>query len=950
MSNEEKIYDLMDWAAIEAIVYSEHDNPHELLGPHATPDGILIGAYVPEAQSITVVTEKEEYEMISEDDAGYFAALLPGKRIPAYHLRVVHRDGIVEEFEDPYAFASQFTEKDLERFTNGIHYEIYEKLGAHPMTIKGVPGTLFAVWAPNCIRVSVVGDFNRWDGRRHPMRRLGDSGIFELFVPGIGVNAIYKYELKAKGGLTYLKADPYANAAELRPANASMVADLNEFEWSDAAWLAQRKKNNFEQQPISIYEVHLGSFKKPQEVNGSFYNYREIAVMLAAYVKEMGYTHIELMPVMEHPFDGSWGYQVTGYYAVTSRYGTPEDFMFFMNYMHEQGIGVILDWVPAHFPRDTFGLASFDGTCLYEHLDPRQGSHPHWGTLIYNYGRPQVSNFLIANALFWVEKYHADGIRMDAVASMLYLDYGKQDGEWVANKYGGNENLEAIEMLHHLSSVFHKRKDGAVLIAEESTAWPEVTGDVEKGALGFDMKWNMGWMNDFTNYMKLDPLFRKGMHGALTFSMMYAYSEKFILVFSHDEVVHGKASMLYKMPGTMPEKFANLRLAYGFMMAHPGKKLLFMGQEFGQTREWSEERSLDWNLLDNEEHVQLQSYSAALNHFYTAHPALFEQDYKPEGFAWISCQDADHSLVSFVRNSKKSEEVLYVICNFTPVIYEGFKAAVPFMGKYKEIFNSDAAEFGGSGRVNARQKTAKLGDVDGQEQYIDITIPPFGFVVFRAEKDEQAEKAKKAKAKPVKKAAEKVEVKAEKAEKTEKPKRSRAAKKVEKPVEEVTAEPKPEVKAEKATEAEVKAEKAVKAEKTEKPKRARAAKKEEKPVEEAAEPKPEAEVKKAAEKTEKPKRTRAAKKVEKSVEEAAAEPKKAEVKAEEAAKAEVKEESKEEPKPEAEVKKATEKAEKAEKPEVKAAEPAEAVKAPAKKSSKKPSRAARKAANASKKK
>ncbi len=942
MNNEEKIYDLMDWAAIEAIVYSEHDNPHEVLGPRVTSDGVLIGAFVPEAQSITVVTDKEEYEMISEDEAGYFAALLPGKKIPAYHLRVVHQDGIVEEFEDSYAFASQFTEKDLERFTNGIHYEIYEKMGAHPMTIKGVSGTLFAVWAPNCLRVSVVGDFNRWDGRRHPMRRLGDSGIFELFVPGVGANAIYKYELKAKGGLTYLKADPYANAAELRPANASVVAELNDFEWSDAAWMAQRKKANFEQQPVSIYEVHLGSFKKPQEVNGSFYNYREIAVMLASYVKQMGYTHIELMPIMEHPFDGSWGYQVTGYYAVTSRYGTPEDFMFFMNYMHEQGIGVILDWVPAHFPRDTFGLSNFDGTCLYEHLDPRQGAHPHWGTLIYNYGRPQVANFLIANALFWVEKYHADGIRMDAVASMLYLDYGKQDGEWVANKYGGNENLEAIELLHHLSSVFRKRKDGAFLIAEESTAWPEVTGDVNKGALGFDMKWNMGWMNDFTNYMKLDPLFRKGMHGALTFGMMYAYSEKFILVFSHDEVVHGKASMLYKMPGTMPEKFANLRLAYGFMMTHPGKKLLFMGQEFGQTREWSEERSLDWNLLDNEDHVQMQSYTAALNHFYTSHPALFEQDYKPEGFSWISCQDADHSIVSFVRNSKKSEEVLYVVCNFTPVIYEGFKAAVPFMGKYKEIFNSDAVEFGGSGRVNPRQKTAKLGDVDGQDQYIDITIPPFGFVVFRAEKDEQAEKAKKAGAKTTKKTAtkrteakaevkgaekaektetKKAEVKAEKAEKTEKPKRTRTTKKAEKAAveEKVVEVKKAEVKEEAKTE--------VKAEK--------------------------------AEKAEKPKRTRTTKKAEKAaVEEKVVEAKKAEVKEE--AKAEVKAEAAEMP---AEVKKETkaETAEKTEKPvEVKAAEPkpeikeeakpvAEPAKAPAKKS-KKPSRAARKAANTSKKK
>ncbi len=748
--NENEVYELMDWASIEALVYSEHDNPHEILGAHATERGILIGAYVPEAQEITVITEKGgEYPMLCEDEAGYFAALLDGKRIPQYRLRAKHRDGSVEEYTDPYSFAPVISEKDCELFSKGIHYTVYEKLGAHILKQNGTEGTLFAVWAPNAMRVSVVGNFNQWDGRRHQMRRLGDSGIFELFIPGIGKGEIYKYELKARGGLTYLKADPYANAAELRPANASVVAQLDSFSWSDAAWMDARKRRNYDEEPMSIYEVHLGSFRKPEEKNGSFYNYREIAVMLADYVGKMGYTHIELMPVMEHPFDGSWGYQVTGYYAVTSRYGTPEDFMYFMNYMHERGIGVILDWVPAHFPRDTFGLSNFDGTCLYEHADPRQGSHPHWGTLIYNYARPQVSNFLIANALFWVEKYHADGIRMDAVASMLYLDYGKGYGEWVANKYGGHENLDAIELFHHLNSVFHKRKDGAMLIAEESTAWPEVTGDVENGGLGFDFKWNMGWMNDFTNYMKQDPLFRKGSHGALTFSMMYAYSEKFILVLSHDEVVHGKASMLYKMPGTIQEKFSNLRLAYGFMTAHPGKKLLFMGQEFGQTREWSEERSLDWNLLEFEEHRQMQEYSAKLNELYRKHPALHQLDYDPDGFEWMSCMDADHSIVSFVRRSKKQEEILYVICNFTPVIYENYKAAVPFAGKYKEIFSSDAEEFGGSGRVNPRAKTAKEGEVDGRENYIEITLPPLGIAVFSAVKDESKKSAGKGSAKEV---------------------------------------------------------------------------------------------------------------------------------------------------------------------------------------------------------
>ena len=748
---EQKIYDLMDWAAIEAVVYSEADMPHEILGPRLTEDGVLICGFMPEAQSMVLVLEKgEEYPMVKEDEAGYFAALIPSKKIPAYTLRAQHRDGHIEGYVDPYAFEPYISKEDCEKFSQGIHYTIYEKLGAHILKRRSVgkmevTGTHFAVWAPNAMRVSVVGNFNNWDGRRHQMQRLGDSGIFEIFIPGVKQGEVYKFEIKAKGGLTYLKADPYANAAELRPANASIVTDLSEFCWTDKKWMEARRQTNLEEAPMSIYEVHLGSFKKPEEKNGSFYNYRELAVMLAEYVKKMGYTHIELMPVMEHPFDGSWGYQVTGYYAATARYGTPQDFMYFMNYMHEQGIGVILDWVPAHFPRDTFGLSNFDGTCLYEHQDPRKGAHPHWGTLIYNYARPQVSNFLIANALFWVEKFHADGIRMDAVASMLYLDYGKNAGEWVANEYGGHENLDAIELFHHLNSVFHKREDGAVLIAEESTAWPEVTGNVKNGGLGFDFKWNMGWMNDFTGYMKQDPLFRKGCHGALTFGMMYAYSEKFVLVFSHDEVVHGKASMLYKMPGSMEQKFANLRLAYGFMMTHPGKKLLFMGQEFGQTREWSEERSLDWDLLSYEKHYQMQNYSAKLNDFYRRHPALYEMDYDPKGFSWVSCQDADHSLVSFARYSKKSTEKLFVICNFTPVEYQGYKAAVPFWGKYKEIFNSEAAEFGGSGMVNPRVKQAKEGEVDGQDQYIEIALPPFGFVVFSAEETEKKKAAKRVK-------------------------------------------------------------------------------------------------------------------------------------------------------------------------------------------------------------
>jgi 1,4-alpha-glucan branching enzyme len=482
---------------------------------------------------------------------------------------------------------------------------------------------------------------------------------------------------------------------------------------------------------MSIYEVHLGSWKKPCIEDGrDFYNYRELAPMLAGYVKDMGYTHVELMPIMEHPFDGSWGYQVTGYFAPTARYGSPEDFMFFMDYMHQQGIGVILDWVPAHFPRDAFGLANFDGTCLYEHLDPRQGAHPHWGTLIYNYGRPQVSNFLIANALFWVDKFHVDGIRMDAVASMLYLDYGKSDGEWVANIYGGNENLEAVELFKHMNSIFKKRKDGAILIAEESTAWPMITGDLDKGGLGFDLKWNMGWMNDFTNYMKCDPLFRKGRHGELTFSMIYAYSEKFMLVFSHDEVVHEKGSLINKMPGDEEQKFANLRVTFGFMMAHPGKKLLFMGQDFAQVSEWNEEKSLDWELLNQDKHAQMNRYTKDLNKLYRQYPAMYQLDFVEEGFEWISNMDADHSILVFIRKTCKKEETLLIVCNFTPVVYQAFSIGVPFEGKYKEVFNSDRECYGGQGNINSRLKQSKLQDADGRDNAISIIVPPLGLTIF----------------------------------------------------------------------------------------------------------------------------------------------------------------------------------------------------------------------------
>ena len=727
----DKLYELMDWPEIEAVVYSEEYAPREILGPHVTGDGVLVQCFFPGADKVTVKMTKDgrEYPMSKEDDAGYFAVLLSGRKIPEYTY-LVEQEGEQIECYDAYAFPCQITLEEEQKFINGICYDIYEKLGAHPMTVNGVDGVYFAVWAPNAARVSVVGDFNHWDGRVYQMQRLSVSGIYELFIPQIPVGSLYKYELKLKDGLTYLKADPYANQAELRPATASVVADLTQYVWKDQTWMKERKKIQTEDAPMFVYEMHLASWKKPED-GREFYNYRELAPMIVAYVKEMGYTHVELMPVMEHPFDASWGYQVTGYYAPTSRYGSPEDFMYFVDTLHQAGIGVILDWVPAHFPRDTFGLANFDGTCLYEHLDPRQGYHPHWGTLIYNYGRPQVKNFLIANALFWTEKFHADGIRFDAVASMLYLDYGKNDGEWVANIYGGNENLDAVELLKHLNSIFKKKHPDALLIAEESTAWPRVTGSVDtEDGLGFDYKWNMGWMNDFIGYMSNDPYFRGAHHNELTFSMVYAYSERFMLSLSHDEVVHQKGSLLEKMPGTEDKKFANLRAAYGFFMAHPGKKLLFMGQEYGQVHEWAENKALDWEDLEKPAHRQMQNYMKALIQLYKTHPALWKLDYDSDGFEWINCVEWEKSMVTFLRKSKKQEDTLVVICNFSDVAYEEELVGVPYAGKYKEILNSDAKEYGGTGVVNPRVKIAKKEETDDRPYTIKVKVAPLSVAIY----------------------------------------------------------------------------------------------------------------------------------------------------------------------------------------------------------------------------
>lgn len=743
---EERLYSKMQWPEIEALVYSEHDRPRQILGQKVTDDGVLITAFNPDAEAITVKSTKDnkEYPMEKADEGGYFAALIDRtEAFPYVYIIKYGEDNVVEQ-ADPYAFDSLFSEEDIKKFEAGIHYKIYDLLGAHVTTIDGVEGVHFAVWAPEAIRVSVVGDFCNWDGRRYPMQRLGDSGIHELFIPGLTEGVIYKYEVKIKGDTVVLKSDPYGYYTELRPNTASIVYDIHKYQWQDGDWMEKHKTEDTKSEPMLIYELHLGGFKKPDEEDGRyFYNYRELAPMIAEYVKDMGYTHIEVMPVMEHPLDESWGYQVTGYYAPTSRYGTPDDFMYFMDYMHQQGIGVILDWVPAHFPRDLGGLARFDGSCVYEHPDPRRGSHPHWGTLIFNYGRPQVSNFLIANALYWVEQYHADGIRMDAVASMLYLDYGKQDGEWLPNIYGSNENLEAIELLKHLNSVMKKRNPGTIMIAEESTAWPKITYPVEEDGLGFDYKWNMGWMNDFTGFMKLDPIYRKFHYGELLFSMVYAYSEDFVLVLSHDEVVHGKCSMIGKMPGEGSAKFDNLRVAYGFMAAHPGKKLLFMGQEYAQFTEFNEAKSLEWFMLDFEQHKQMQDYVRDLNHLYSSHPAFYKLDTHPEGFEWINCISADETMVVFLRKTEVEDETLLFVCNFTPVVYENHKIGVPFAGKYKEIFNSDAKIYGGQGNVNPRLKQSKKDECDDREDSIVITVPPMGMSVFTCTHLEPAKKTAK---------------------------------------------------------------------------------------------------------------------------------------------------------------------------------------------------------------
>ena len=727
---DKKLYKQMNWPKIEEIIYSECDNPHEMLGPHKIGKDILFQIFYPGAESVNLrLVDKNKDIPMEMVDEGFFACLLPSKEMGEYRYVINNSEADEVLISDPYRHKPLITKDDTDKFSVGIHYTIYDKLGAHPCVSDGEQGTYFAVWAPNAMRVSVVGDFNNWDGRIHQMRRLWDSGIFELFVPQAKIGMNYKFEIKTPGGLTYLKADPYAFASQMRPETASVITNIEDFKWEDEAFIQNRKNFQMGNVPMNVYEVYLGSFAETSD--GKIYaNYREIAPQLIKYVKEMGYTHIELMPVMEHPLDASWGYQVIGYYSPTSRYGSPEDFMYFMNEMHKAGIGVILDWVPAHFPRDTHGLGGFDGTCLYEHRDPRQGAHAHWGTLIFNYGRPQVSNYLIANALYWVEKYHADGIRMDAVASMLYLDYGKNDGEWVANMYGGNENLEAIELIKHLNSIMKKRNPGVLSIAEESTAFPMITGELENGGLGFDIKWNMGFMNDYLGYIRNDPYFRSYHHEELTFSMIYAYSEKFMLVFSHDEVVHGKSSMVGKMPGTIAHKLANLRLSYAYFMTHPGKKLIFMGQDIAEFDEWNEGRCVQWDLLKYPEHNGINALCNELNHLYLQEEALYTKDDEPEGFEWLNAISSKECYLSYIRKGIKPEDILVIVANFAGV-EQTIRTGVPYEGKYQEILNTDAKEFGGSDLVNKKTVCAEGIRWDEKEQSIELKLAPLSLSILR---------------------------------------------------------------------------------------------------------------------------------------------------------------------------------------------------------------------------
>ncbi len=734
---QEKLYKLMDWRFIEGIVYSEEDDPHRILGVHRMGANLVFQTFQPGAVSVNVLLREEKKILPMEmvDEAGYFAAMMFYRKIGAYQYEVCYEDGKKVIVEDAYRFLPQIGAPDTDKIEAGIHYTVYEKLGAHLTENDGVKGCEFAVWAPNAVRVSVVGDFNGWDGRVHQMRRLWDSGIFEIFVPEAKEGDCYKFEIKVKGGLTYLKADPFAFGAESSADSASVIRDIRDFTWHDEKWLKERRERQAETAPLNIYELHLGSFALTEGRDGEAAtpcSYREMAKKLVPYVKEMGYTHVEFMPVMEHTEKDPWGYETSAYYAPASRYGSPADFQYLIDVLHQEEIGVILDWAPGWFPKNMEGLSDFDGTCLYEHLDPKKKNHPFRDVRLYNYGRNEVKNFLIANALFWVEKYHADGIRMVSVDSMLYLDYGKAEGQWIPNMYGGNENLEAIEFIKHLNSMMKKRNPGVLMIAEEYSAWAGVTGALKKDGLGFDYKWNTSWTKDYLEYIKYDPYFRSHHQEELTLSMIYAYSEKFILPFGHD-VVSGDGSLYQKMPGKGEDKLAGLRLTYAYQMTHPGKKLLFMGQELGEKESWRDDQAVSWALSQEEGHEDLQNMVKELNHFYLSHPALYQEDNKASGFQWVDCIDHENCKLTFTRKAGKQRaktEELLVVCNFAGVDRE-VQIGVPHMGKYKEIFNTDDVHFGGEGYINPRAKRAAAKKADGCEQSIKIKMAALSLSIWQ---------------------------------------------------------------------------------------------------------------------------------------------------------------------------------------------------------------------------
>jgi 1,4-alpha-glucan branching enzyme len=750
---------------IERIVWNQHNDPFEVLGPHLIEkEGQsvwVVRAYLPQADEVWVVRPetREEFPMNKVHDPHFFECVLDGETLGNYQFRV--KEGEHERvMYDPYAFRSPLmTDFDVHLFAEGNHHRIYEKLGAHVVEQEGVKGVYYAVWAPNARNVSLLGDFNNWDGRQHQMR-LRDGGIWELFIPGLGVGTHYKYEVKNQAGHIYEKSDPFGFQQEVRPKTASIVADVDDFEWADSAWMEARRNSEPLTRPISVYEVHLGSWLhgsvsepgldrhgKPVapvivadlKPGARFLTYRELADRLIPYVKEMGFTHIEMLPVAEHPFDGSWGYQVTGYYAATSRFGSPQDLMYFIDQCHQNDIGVIVDWVPAHFPKDGHGLANFDGTHLYEHADPRKGEHKEWGTLVFNYSRNEVRNFLVANALFWFDKYHIDGIRVDAVASMLYLDYCRDPGTWVTNQYGGRENIEAADFLRQLNHAVFSYFPGVLSIAEESTDWPMVSWPTYVGGLGFNLKWNMGWMHDMLDYFHMDPWFRQFHQNNVTFSIWYAFTENFMLALSHDEVVHGKSPMIGKMPGDEWQKFANLRCLYTYMFTHPGKKTLFMSMEFGQWSEWNVWGDLDWQLLQNPAHRNLRDCIGKLNHLYRTEPALYSQEFSQEGFEWIDCSDNRHSVVSFIRRAKNSDEFIVTVCNFTPQPHSHYRVGVPELGFYTELFNSDAREYGGSNMGNLGGKWAEEWSFHNRPYSIDLCLPPLGVLVLKLDRPKTLE-------------------------------------------------------------------------------------------------------------------------------------------------------------------------------------------------------------------